>query len=99
MRFMMPVVLPDINEETEKRGGAGTGEWVVIVYNNDHNTYPEVIGILMRATGCHRQEAEIEAWEIDILGRSVVHHATETECNRVASVIRTIGIQVEVREE
>lgn len=73
--------------------------WVVDVFNNDTNTYDEVIEVLMRATQCTLHEAYIEAWEIDHLGHSVVHHASEKECRRVAKVIAKIGIHVEVRQE
>jgi hypothetical protein len=41
----------------------------------------------------------METWEVHHLGKSVVHHANAEECERVASVIRTIGIVVEVRED
>ncbi len=94
-------VLPHISpEETQQENwNGGAEEWVVIVYNNEYNTYPQVIAILMRATKCTRDEAEMETWEIDNLGKSVVHHASEEECNRAASIIRTIGIQVEVKQE
>ena len=89
------IVLPDIQES-----GPGTGQdgYVVIVYNNDHNTYEEVTEILIQATSCSRREAEMETWEVDHLGKSMVHHGDEDECERAASIIRTIGIQVEVRE-
>jgi len=92
-----PGVLPDLEEMDTSRGG-GEG-WVVVVYNNDHNTYLEVISILIQATGCTLDEAEIETWEVDHLGQSTVHHGGQEECERVAGVIRTIGIQVEVKEE
>jgi ATP-dependent Clp protease adapter protein ClpS len=85
--------LPDL-EDT----GIGelTGEFIVIVFNNDHNTYDQVIRILQKATGCSLEEAEMETWEIDNTGRSVVHHGDRAECERVASIITTIGIKVAV---
>ena len=89
------IVLPEIDEAGP---GTGQGGYVVIVYNNDYNTYPEVEQILKQATGCSKREAEIETWEVDHLGKSTVHHGDEDECERAASIIRTIGIQVEVRE-
>lgn len=79
--------------------GTGRGGWLVTVYNNDTNTYDEVIFILMVATGCDEEEAYIETWEIDHLGQSVVHVADEPECCRVAGIIATIGIRVEVSED
>lgn len=75
------------------------GNWIVRVYNNDHNTYEEVVTILVLATSCTIQEASMETWEIDRLGSSVVHQGDESECRRVAKVISTIGIRVEVTQE
>ena len=82
----------------ESGPGTGVGGHVVIVYNNDRNTFDEVIGVLQRATGCTREEAEIETWEVHNLGKSVVHHGALEECDRAAGIIRSIGIEVEVRE-
>jgi len=73
--------------------------WIVRVFNNDHNTYQEVMMILMLATACNAEEAYIEAWEIDHLGSSVVHEAAEIECRAAAKVISSIGIRVEVMQE
>jgi ATP-dependent Clp protease adaptor protein ClpS len=76
----------------------GDGDWMVIVFNNDTNTFEEVTDILQKATGCGQPEAEMETWEVHHLGRSIVHHADKPECERVAEIIRSIGIQVEVEE-
>ena len=73
--------------------------WIVTVYDNDSNTYEQVIMILIVATGCSPEEAYIEAWEIDHLGKSVVHHGAKEECEHAASIISTIGIRVEVTAE
>lgn len=70
-------------------------DWKVIVYNNETNTYEEVITILMIATGCNADDAYIEAWEIDHYGQCCVHRAPESECVDVAEIISTIGIKVE----
>lgn len=74
-------------------------DWIVRVFNNDHNTFEEVVTILVFATSCTVQEAAMETWEIDRLGSSVVHHGEEAECRRAAKVISTIGIRVEVAQE
>lgn len=73
--------------------------WHVTVYDNDHNSYEEVITVLMIATGCDLEEAKIEAWEIDHLGQCVVHRAAEDECRSAADIIAQIGIRVEVEPE
>ena len=79
-------------------GSDPSGDWIVIVFNNDYNTWDEVIGILQKATGCSLEEAEMETWEIDNLGRSVVHHGVQDECDRAAAIIATIGIKVAVEQ-
>lgn len=78
--------------ELEKKGEG----WIVTVFNNDVNTYDEVMTVLMVATCCTSEEAYIEAWEIDHYGKCVVHQACETECRKAADVICKIGIRVEV---
>jgi len=93
---------PGIIERPIERIDDGLGHahhWVVTVFNNEVNTYDEVMNILMKATACTEDEAAMETWEIDNLGKSVVHFGKEEECNRAASVIATIGIRVEVSEE
>ena len=88
---------PDLEDrKLEDQNGSG---FIVIVYDNDKNTWDQVTGILMKATACTLEEAEIETWEVDQLGKSVVHHGSQQECERAASIIRTIGIRVEVVEE
>jgi len=72
--------------------------WIVTVYNNDVNTYDEVMMILMAATGCSAQEAYIETWEVDHLGKAVVHQSTKDECKMAATIISEIGIDVEVTQ-
>lgn len=87
-----PAVLPEQVEQAEE--GADR-DWQVVVYNNEINTYIEVISILMIATACDAEEAYIEAWEIDHYGQCSVHRASQCECERAAEIISTIGIRVE----
>jgi ATP-dependent Clp protease adapter protein ClpS len=85
--------LPELDESDV---GQQVGEFIVIVFDNDHNTYDQVIQILQKATGCSLEEAQMETWEIDHTGRSVVHHGDRPECERAAGIIGTIGIKVAV---
>ena len=73
--------------------------WLVTVYNNEHNTWDEVMTILMIATECDAEEAFMETWEVDNLGHSVVHFGAQDECSRAAEIIAQIGIRVEVTQE
>ena len=90
------IVLPET--ELQKTGTGDDRNWVVIVFDNDHNTWEQVISILMLATECTLEEAEMETWEVHHLGKSLVHHGSEAECEKVAEIIRTIGIRVETAQ-
>jgi hypothetical protein len=94
--------VPGVIEKTEIHElGAGerTDGWIVTVFDNEQNTYEEVVTILMIATHCGVDEAFIETWEIDHLGKSVVHTGSREACATVAQIIGTIGIKVEVSQE
>lgn len=93
--FAQTIELPEIIQNETPLNES----WIVIVYNNDYNTWDEVVLILMIATQCNQEEAEIETWEVDRLGKSVVHCAGKDECETAASIIRQIGIEVEVKSE
>lgn len=72
---------------------------MVVIHNNDHNSFDEVIDALIRATGCGVEEAAIEAWEAHHYGKAPVHFAEQTECSEAAGVIATIGVHTEVLPE
>ncbi len=94
----LPAIIERPEVEQLDTGSGGEG-WIVTVYNNEFNTWQEVITILMAATGCHFDEAYLETWEIDNLGRSVVHHGEEEDCRSVGRIIAEIGIRVEITAE
>jgi ATP-dependent Clp protease adapter protein ClpS len=68
----------------------------VRIIDNDHNTYEEVIRISMAALGISEAQAFAVAWEVDHYGSCVVARGPYEEAEAVASVIRTIGIEVQV---
>ncbi|MEM4409539.1 MAG: ATP-dependent Clp protease adaptor ClpS [Candidatus Caldarchaeum sp.] len=73
--------------------------YTTIIYNNDYNTFDEVIYAIMRATGCSFQEAYIETWEAHTFGKAPIHFASKEECLSVARVVSQIGVKTEVRKE
>lgn len=90
------VELPEQEHEEQTKKGEG---WIVTVFDNDTNSYDQVMFILMLATSCTSEEAYIEAWEIDHYKKCIVHRAGQTECEMAAGTIATIGIKVEVTPE
>ncbi len=77
----------------------GTGRWMVVIYNNESNSMDEVIAVLIHATGCTAEEAEIEMWEAHTFGKAPVHFASKAECDEAARIISSVGIKTEVALE
>ena len=93
----MPGTKTEPIERQQDAGGGG--RYAAIIFNNDANSFEEVIEIVMIATSCSFEEARIETWEAHTYGQAPVHFASEAECLRVASTIATIGVRTEVRKE
>lgn len=79
-------------------------EWLpphkVVVHNNDHNTFDEVIGILVKAVpGLSLMEAIGYTYEIHLSGAAVVFTGDLDEAERCAQTIRSIGIRVTVEPD
>ena len=79
--------------------GTGAGRWMVVIYNNETNSMEEVVEVLMQATACDVEEAEIEMWEAHTYGKAPVHFAAKSECDDAASIIGSIGVKTEVAKE
>ena len=71
------------------------GPWIVILYNCDCHTFDEVIAQLQIATRCGQPTAEQIAEEAHHHGRAIAYTGEESECERVAGILRSIGLQVE----
>ena len=95
---LLPAVLPaEADQRTPKHNrGDDTGSpYVVIVYNDDWHTFPDVQQQLIKATKCTLQKAEALSLEIHLLGRAVVFNGSQKTCEEVAAILRQIRLQVE----
>ena len=93
-RVTEPIVAPGIISDIEE-----SGEYVVVIFNNDDNSYDEVIAVMIHATECDIHEATLETWEAHTFGSAKVHFGTSVECRHVARIISTIGVRTDVRKE
>lgn len=89
-----PVLDPEAIDDVSK-----SGRWMVVMFNNPLNTFDEVIMIVMIATQCDQDEAELETWEAHLRGKAPVHFAIKEECERVSKIISSIGVVTEVLPE
>lgn len=89
---------PDVEVLEEEKEGRGTDDpWHVILFNDEVHTFEEVIGQLMKATGCGRGEAEDLAWTVHNEGKANVYEGTFEECFDVQSVLKEIQLVTEIR--
>ncbi len=68
----------------------------VRIIDNDYNTYREVMDITMLALDVSEEQAYAVACDVDRLGFCVVAHANLAIAERIAAIIRMIGIEVQV---
>jgi ATP-dependent Clp protease adapter protein ClpS len=71
------------------------GPYIVIVYNDNWHSFPDVIVQLQKATGCTFRKAHDLSHAIDTHGRAVVYSGSQPDCEWVAGVLREIRLQVE----
>lgn len=102
----LPTTLPATPTRTPEKVGEPriTVRWdppfKVIVHNNDHNTYDEVIAILMKAVPTMTLAEAVEhTYTIDTTGSAVPFRGAFDEATQVATTIRTIGIKVNVEPD
>lgn len=89
--------IPGRNPQPED-GAVSTAEGgpcVVILYNCDCHAFDEVIAQLQKATGCDLRRAVAIAVEAHTLGRAVAFTGDRQDCERAASILRAIRLQVE----
>jgi ATP-dependent Clp protease adaptor protein ClpS len=101
----LPTIAPSPTKTPERVGEPRiTVRWLpphkVIVHNNDHNTFEEVIGILMKAVpGMTVADAIEHTYTIHETGSSVPYRGMVDEAEKVATTIRSIGLKVTVEPD
>lgn len=91
---MSTTVLPNPVDEIED---SASGDYCIVVYNNETNSFAEVIMILAIALNIDTERAELHAWDIHLRGSADVYFSSEEDCESRAKIISSIGIKTEVR--
>ncbi len=68
----------------------------VILFNDEVHTFEEVIGQLIKATGCSESKAEALAWEVHTKGKAMVYTGEIARCIQVSSVLEEIQLMTQV---
>jgi ATP-dependent Clp protease adaptor protein ClpS len=71
--------------------------WRVVLFNDDHHTFDEVIFQIIKAVRCPRSIAEKKTWEVHTRGRSIVYAGEMSNCIRVSAVLEEIALKTEIQ--
>lgn len=96
---MPTLVMPDLDEELKKwtkEFQKTEGSWQVILYNDNHNAFDNVVLWLQKSTGCSQEKANGIAATAHRSGRALAYGGEKDKCHQVAGYLRGKGLQVEV---
>jgi ATP-dependent Clp protease adaptor protein ClpS len=88
-----PDILTEIDEKTEK-----DLPWNVLLYNDDHHSFEEVMLQVQKATGVSLERAYAITLEAHSEGRAICYTGPLERCEHVAAILRQIQLTVEVEQ-
>lgn len=68
----------------------------VILFNDEVHTFEEVIGQIIKATGCDLTKAEALTWEVHNSGKAMVYEGEMRNCVRVSAVLEEIDLATQI---
>ena len=80
-------LLVEVLEEEEV-----SAAWRVLLFNDEVHTFEEVIGQIIKATGCGLAKAERLTWKVHSEGKAQVYEGEFEECLRVETVLSEIDL-------
>ena len=89
--------------DTDEKTGTTTTEdtktkqpWYVVVYNDNHNTFDNVIRWLQESCGHSIMVASMLASQIHHEGKAQVYQGEKHKCNAICKFLRSRGLQCEI---
>ena len=68
----------------------------VILFNDEVHTFEEVIGQIIKATGCDLTKAEALTWEVHHSGKAMVYEGEMRNCVHVSAVLEEIDLATRI---
>ena len=68
----------------------------VILFNDEIHTFEDVIGQLVKAIRCSRDQGESFAWEVHTRGKACVYTGEMNECLRVSGILEEIALHTQI---
>ena len=68
----------------------------VVLFNDEVHTFDEVIGQIIKATGCDTAKAEALTWEVHNTGKAMVFQGEMVKCVQVSGVLEEIDLMTHI---
>ena len=93
----MATTNPSVEIDQEHNLGVATQEPAkVVLFNDEVHTFEEVIGQIIKATGCDLTRAETLTWEVHNAGKAMVFVGEITKCVQVSHVLEEIELMTQI---
>jgi|ERR1041384_1552618 ATP-dependent Clp protease adapter protein ClpS len=88
---------PAAGVEEEQDEGVSTQEPArVLLFNDEIHTFDEVIGQIIKATGCDHARAEALTWEVHSNGKAMVFEGEMRKCVEVSGILEEIDLMTQI---
>lgn len=88
-----PIFAPDADQDTDVSIQQPAR---VILFNDELHTFDEVIGQIIKATGCDVKKAETLTWEVHTSGKANVYEGEMVRCMQVSGVLEEIDLMTQI---
>ena len=68
----------------------------VILFNDEIHSFDEVIGQIIKATGCDTAKAEALTWEVHNSGKAMVFEGQMDNCLKVSHILEEIALNTQI---
>jgi ATP-dependent Clp protease adaptor protein ClpS len=68
----------------------------VILFNDEVHSFDEVIGQIIKATGCDMPKAESLTWEVHTSGKAMVFEGEMDNCLKVSHILEEIALNTQI---
>jgi ATP-dependent Clp protease adaptor protein ClpS len=68
----------------------------VILFNDEIHSFDEVIGQIIKATGCDTVKAEALTWEVHTTGKAMVFEGQMDNCLKVSHILEEIALNTQI---
>lgn len=68
----------------------------VVLFNDEIHTFDEVIGQIIKATGCSPVRAEALTLEVHHVGKAIVYDGDMSQCLRVSGILEEIALHTQI---